>query len=246
MSAAPHNIHFDPESHTYTCDGVELISVTRLIARLKPPFDAQAAAERVAQREGGTAQELLDEWERKRQRSLERGERVHQYIRERLAPAPAAPADPWLALNPAAAYPLPEERAWEAFWELARGRVRRVVHVEHIVGDPALGVAGTLDCLLETDERLHLWDWKTGSRFEESNRWGRTLLAPFDDLPDCELSLYSLQLSLYRLLLERALPADQLGDSYILHLAPEPVTPTYRVHKALDLRQRLAAWLTTL
>lgn len=225
------DIVFNRAGHTYTLNGQELTSVTRLISRLKPPFEAESAAANVAHRDGRSVQSVLDQWERKRQAALEHGTRLHQYIERRLTGQPdGAGEERW-----------PEHAAFDVMWErLSRLGALNVRQVEWVVGDAALGVAGTVDALLHSahDDSLHLWDWKTGSKFNTVNRW-ETLKPPFEDLHNCELNIYSLQLSLYRLIVERNL-ARALGDGYIVHLPPAGHA---QIYTALDLRGRLANWL---
>lgn len=224
-------IKFDPDSHTYTLDGRELTSVSRTVARLKPPFDAEGVAAAVANRDGRPVAEVLAGWNDKREAALARGARLHAYIEAALTGRANGDHRPRL----------PEMDAWDLFWSRLEAMDQPAVErVEWMVGDEALGVAGTLDALLVSGNSglAHIWDWKTGGKFNTVNRWEQ-LLAPFNDLDNCELSVYSLQVSLYRLIVERN-TGLALGDSYIVHLPPEG--PAY-VHPAIDLRERLVAWL---
>ena len=223
-------IQFEPRAHRYTLDGQELVSVSSVIARAKPPFDAPSAAARVAAREGRTSAEVLAEWERKRVRSCTLGTAVHEHIAAALGYA-AVPAPSGT----------PQTDAFRRWWQMAQ-RNLQPVHVEWVVGDAALGIAGTVDLVAYSrkTEQYHLLDWKTNGEFKTESPWG-TLLAPFADLPDCYLSHYSLQLSLYRLIIERAGVLDQpLGAGYIVHLSAAGDATPYRAH---DLRARLEEWL---
>lgn len=227
------DIQFDPVTHTYVLDGQVLTSVTRLVSKLKPAFDSNYWAQRKAGERGVTVDTILAEWEAKRQASIERGNKIHTYIEQILSGETVC--DPFLALNER----LPEMNAFDRLWDQI-GNIVSVEGCEWIVGDARLGVAGTVDALL-LDQRTglhHVWDWKTGGKFNLDNRFQR-LLAPFDDKDDCELVVYSLQVSLYRVIIERNLPSMVTGDSYIVHLSNDE----YHIHKALDLRERLVKWL---
>ncbi len=202
--------------------------MSRVVERVKLRFEVERVAGRVA------------EWEDKKVAGLQRGELVHAYIERvlRSQELPAAPQDPFLAGNEVL---LPEMEAFDAWWANHRSHVI-LLATEWIIGDRELGIAGTLDSLVYSSRtrRHHILDWKTNSRFGTSSRWQK-LLEPFADLDDCELSCYSLQLSLYRLILERTLPELTLGDSYLIHLSRDG-RPT--AHRALDLRHRALEWLT--
>lgn len=229
-------IKFNKEYHTYTLDGKQLPSVTKLIGQLKLPFDRHGIAARSAAKEGVSVETILARWDAEAEVGRWRGNQVHDYI-EQVLRGVALPADnPFLALN----QKLPEIDAFNNCWKL----IRPLVHVEEIewvVGDRDLAVAGTCDTVLynQTTGFYHIWDWKTGKRFNLGNQF-ENLLEPFADLENCELCVYSLQTSLYRLIIERNTDLN-LGDSYIVHLSREG---KYQIHKAEDLRARLAAWLT--
>ena len=223
------DIMFDEPSHRYSLYGRPLTSVTRVISRLRPPFDAPSAAATVAEREGRTGAEVLTEWEQKRQAALARGIQVHQYIAAKIGSAGAGP-------HPSS--PLPEMDGFDRWWTDGSYSCRRV---EWVVGDSELGVAGTVDAILRDEQTGAnvVFDWKTGQKFSTENTW-ENLRPPFEDLPHCDLSVYSLQISLYRLMIERN--RSGVAAAFILHLAPDGQATTYA---ALDLRTRLAAWLAT-
>ena len=66
-------------------------------------------------------------------------------------------------------------------------------------------MCGTLDYLGWHKEKQELWvlDYKTSKKIgtDQDSTW-RRMLGPFVDLWDNELNVYSLQISLYRLMLE--------------------------------------------
>lgn len=231
------SIGFEPEAHAYTLGGQSLTSVTRVVERLKPPFDADTIAAKVARRDGRTVEAVRAEWEDKKVVSQQRGTLVHAYIDATLTGQPWPDDDPFLHSNPK----LPEMEAFDAWWEQNRYHAHAVA-AERVVGDATLGVAGTLDGLWYSERtgQYHIIDWKTNTRFGTDSRW-QTLRTPFADLPECELSTYSLQVSLYRLILERNVPAlVRMGEGYIVHLGRDGTHTTYRAH---DLRARLSVWL---
>jgi ATP-dependent exoDNAse (exonuclease V) beta subunit len=230
-------ITFDETAHRYTLNGEELTGVSRVLGTIKPPFDAPTIAARSAAKSGRSVESILAEWDAKKEASLALGTRVHGHIERVLAGQGAQDAaDPFLALNQDRS--LPEEEAFDAFWQRIGSRLQ-LHRAEWIIGDEALKVAGRLDALFFSPEtgQYHLWDWKTG-KCDDSNRW-ENLLPPFSDLPNCAVSIYSLQASLYRLILERNTDLE-LGDSYLLHLQS---TGQFRVIKVGDHRARLLGWL---
>lgn len=237
MSFSFDQIEFDAQEHRYFYQGCELTSVTKITKRLEPVFDRQGVAEKKARETGQTVGDILAEWEAKGQAGRERGKRVHQYVERVLRGQAFNGHNPIQALNER----LPEMDGFDVLWSRMQGMLQpRVEQVEWVVGDPALGVAGTLDTLLTSvlHQETNIWDWKTGKFFLENPF--QQLLPPFDDLSASEFNKYSLQTSLYRLIVERHTGLE-LGDSQIVHLAQ---SGAYQIHTALDLRDRLLEWLS--
>lgn len=235
MSTDFSKIQFNADKHSYFYDGKELTGVTKYLKRFQKPFDQWANAQRVAQRESRTVSSVLAEWEAKGEKSRVLGTAVHQHIQDILKGNHNGQTsfDNFLDLNTKA----PEINAFDALWGQLQPKVSYCrEHVEFVVGDAELGIAGTVDTMLFSPETglYHIWDWKTG-KFDLTNQWG-TLLPPFDYLDDAKFNLYSLQTSLYRLIIERN-TGLKLGDSYLVHLS-DPSTG-YKIHRAVDLRERL-------
>lgn len=231
------DIRFDADEHRYFIGDQELTSVTTAIKQVQKPFDSNGIAAKVAAKEGRPISTILAEWEAKGEKGRALGTLVHQHIEKTLRGEidPQATLDPFLSLNTLA----PEIQAFDVLWSTLAPTVSyRKNHIEWVIGDADLQVAGTVDMLLFSHEtqKYHLWDWKTG-KFQLSNQW-QALLKPFDYLDDCQLNVYSLQTSLYRLIIERNTALD-LGDSYLIHLSADG----YQVYRALDLRERLLDWM---
>lgn len=242
MTTDFNEIVFNKEAHSYTYRGQRLQGVTSVVYKLKPPFDPDGTVTaRSAAKAGVTVEEIKAKWEASRKASMDRGSRVHEAIAKYLRGEPDdAVGDRFMALNSK----LPEMTVFEDLWAMMVNSGDRAHAIEWVIGDAELGLAGTCDLLLYCNvgsyiegECYHLFDWKTGGKFETANRFGK-LLAPFDDLDDCEFNIYSIQLAAYRLMIERN-AGKQLGDSYIVHLREDG----HQFHKALDLRERVEAWL---
>jgi len=228
---------FNEKWHTYSYDGQKLASVTSTANRLKPPFDQQGQAERYADRHDMSIEDVLADWERKREEGQRRGNLTHKYITDALEERLQPVDDQFLALNER----LPEMTAFDGFWRQVSGLMALAAPTEWIIGDAELGIAGRADALFKNSESglVHYWDWKTGKQFTTDNRFPPRMFAPFDDLDNCDLVNHSIQASLYRLIVERNTDFE-VGDSYILFLSRDG---QYEVHKALDLRERLLGWL---
>lgn len=231
-------IIFDPANHTYTYQGRPLTGATRRLAQLKRPFDSDYWAKRKAKEQGVSVETILKQWDDDRRRNMQRGEQIHTYIAQILR-AEMGQAE---AVSPPVLTRIAEVDSFNHFWqETCTGNYTRIHQVEWVIGDVELGLAGTADAIFYNQETglHHLWDWKTGGKFKTDNRF-QTLLHPFADFDDCEITNYSLQLSLYRLFIERNTDLV-LGDSYLLYL---PSYGGHAVYTAIDFREPLRKWLT--
>lgn len=225
-------IRFVAADHSYWIGDQQLRGVTALIATITPAFDTEGISRRIAKRDGVSQKEILRQWKEKGDAGLLRGSRVHAYVEDVLGGTVDTITD---ALN----VKMPEMIAFDAAWQAFTEKLgANIICREAIVGDAELGVAGRVDAVLGVGDLRHVFDWKTG-RFERHNRF-ENLLPPFEDLSNCEFVRYSLQTSLYRLLLERGAPDTRYGDGYLVHLDSGGGHWTFR---STDYRERLMKWL---
>lgn len=87
--------------------------------------------------------------------------------------------------------------------------------IEYMVGDEKLGLAGTLDRLYynHITQEYEIWDFKTDKKFKTSNKYQKLNLF---NVEECEYNKYSLQLSLYRYIIEKNLNI-KLGQSNVVY-----------------------------
>lgn len=71
------------------------------------------------------------------------------------------------------------------------------VCTEILLWNHDLKLAGLADVVLFNKGKFYILDFKTNKEIKTTGFMGRKLLAPFDNLPDCEFSVYSLQLNIY-------------------------------------------------
>ena len=89
-----------------------------------------------------------------------------------------------------------------------------LIAAEFSVGSESLGLAGRFDRLYfnKLTEKYEVWDFKTDKQIRYKSGFGK--LAKFD-LPDCEFEKYSLQVSLYKKIIQDATGVE-LGESKIV------------------------------
>ena len=110
-----------------------------------------------------------------------------------------------------------------------------------MVGDSELGLCGMVDQLFwnEKSGELEIWDWKTNKEIKEKNKW-QQFKSPLSHLDVCELNTYSLQLSLYKHIIEKNTNL-KLCSSYIVWLNEN--NDTYKVFKCNDFEKEVKSIL---
>jgi len=101
---------------------------------------------------------------------------------------------------------------------------------EYVVGDINLELCGTFDRLYynESSGEYEIWDFKTDKELRYSNKYNKFKMFNLDE---CEFEKYSLQTSLYKLIIQENTPI-QLGESYIVHF--DWKTDKYEIIKTND------------
>jgi ATP-dependent exoDNAse (exonuclease V) beta subunit len=197
-------IEFYPEPHHYLLNGEKMSSVTSLVQKHFPQFDAEAVARAKAERDGLHADTLIALWNRKRDQAAAFGTKVHKMAETILQENDDHAADG-----------LPEndrERAYLDAVKAAIARVRPVyefVETEKIVFSPEARAAGTVDVLLRskvTGEWV-VGDWKTNREIKFQGYRQEMGFGPCAGLPNCNFIHYSLQTAAYGELLT--------GESYL-------------------------------
>lgn len=107
------------------------------------------------------------------------------------------------------------------------------VRLEFVVGDSELGYAGQVDAIFYdlNTKLLHLYDYKTDKKINRTNRFSK-FYPPFNHLDDCEFNKYSLQVSMYKYILEKNTNLE-FGSSYIVWIYHE--NDTYELIKLAEI-----------
>jgi len=111
----------------------------------------------------------------------------------------------------------------------------QVISQEQRMWSRRIGLAGTADAIFFWKGEVVVGDWKTNKKFttDQDKCWDN-LLPPFADLKDNHLNSYSIQLSMYRVMLEDiGIPTRA---AFLCHIDMEGKTTFY---SALDLRDRI-------
>jgi hypothetical protein len=238
------NIKYYDEPHTYYIGDKKMTSATQLISKFKQKFDSEYWSQKKADERGITKEEILKEWKDKSEYSCEKGTLFHEYaenyLNNKVFPYPTERVVRILGNNDVKEDYDKLLVLFDKFYEESYGKLIPIKS-EVIVGDEELGICGMVDQLFwnSKSEELQIWDWKTNKEIKRSNRW-QQFKEPLSHLDVCEFNTYSLQLSLYRYIIEKNTNLN-LGDSYIVWFNEK--NDNYEPIKCRDYRKEIGDML---
>lgn len=220
------DLEFYEEGHRYLLHGKSLPSVSNIAHRfVREPFNEQRQAVRYAERHGQTPQYWIQQWRQNSFRATTLGTKTHAYgeslgylragLPERICPSMQAQYMPEYGfLAPIH----PKEEAALKFMNEMPSSMHLVLNEAMVYSGKnpcqtrnlSEQIAGTFDMLYYQDgtdgqpQGFVILDYKTNANLvnDYNRRYGKMLLQPFGSLTEEELSLYTIQLSLYALMLE--------------------------------------------
>ena len=220
------DLEFYEEGHRYVLHGQSLPSVSNVAHRfVREPFDEHRQAVRYAERHGQTPQYWIQQWRQNSFRATTLGTKTHAYgeslgylrvgLSERICPSIQAQ---YMSEYGFLAPIHPKEEAVLKFMNEMPSSMHLVLNEAMVYSgkNPCQErnlkekIAGTFDMLYYCDgtdgrsEGFVILDYKTNANLanEYNRKYGRMLREPFCDMTEEDLSLYTIQLSLYALMLE--------------------------------------------
>lgn len=223
------DVTYYDEPHKYYVNGSELISVTTLLHKYQEEFNEDYWSNYKANEFNVSANEIKKAWKFINEKGTFKGSLIHDYAEN-------------LFLNKV--FPYKEKEILEKFgfdpireeYEITKKHVDKFysdsknklipIRTELVVYDVESLIGGMVDMLFYNvrAKEFQLWDWKTNKKFtKESNN---KLLHDLYLLDDCDYNIYSLQLQLYKYILEKN-TSIKLGNSYIVWFSHN--NPKYEV-----------------
>jgi hypothetical protein len=237
------HIDFNEEKHLYTIGDQKLTSVTTLIKQFEEEKDWVEIAYNYSLKNGETPEYWLEKWGQEQTIGGEKGSEFHLYaegwMKDEKYPLKGDMLDFITELNPLPEIDVRKAVArlrcmFDLFW-LEASKNLIPLRSEHIVGCAELGVAGMIDQLFwnKKMKELQVWDWKTSKKIATSNKYNK-FLAPIGHLDECEYIKYSLQISIYKHILQKILGIT-VGSCYIGWFYEN--NESYKIMKARDLNK---------
>ena len=224
---------FDPVLHRYTYEGKPFISVTRFIQQFHKPFEQDYWSKKKAEQAGVPQDWILAEWKKLNDYANEVGTDTHQWIEDYFNKI-------WKPL-PTNADVIHRINKFNKIYAKQLFKLEPL-KFEVRVFSPKWKIAGMIDSLFVYRGKIYILDWKTNKDFTDDNHQKGTyekLLAPFQDHFKNHLNEYSIQLSLYSLILEEW--GFQVGGAYIVHIGPGDEDA--ELYKVVDMRDNLKTFL---
>ena len=227
------HITFEEASHVYSVDGVPIqISVTSIIGHLHKPFDADKNIRKMRANKqkfavgpyyGKTDEEIKAGWDKNRDEASGAGTRIHLDIEHYYNADPIGnlAGDEYEAL---------QSKEWDYFLEYQRkhGSKFTPFRTEWLVWDISLNLAGSIDMVYrQPNGELAIYDWKRTKEIKLRNDYDN-MLGPCSHLPDVNYWHYTIQLNVYRRILQTCYGEKVTALALVvLH----PNNPTYQVLK---------------
>jgi len=252
------DIKFFEKDHHYEINGERVaMSVSQLINKYEKPFDDKIA-HNVAKRDGKLVEDVLWEWNYNKDYSCHRGNEFHliveEFFQRRTIPIDKENVIDFLKKKQKENYTTDQLATYymematmiknfKNFYEWWK-EDHILLKSEFVIGDREKKVCGTIDNLSYNKKtgKLVLFDYKTNKKIKRKGFNGETMLAPIDTVPKCELGKYSLQLCLYKLILEKNTPFE-VGDCKVIWVAGDD---DYELISILDVEKEASLLLNNI
>lgn len=207
-------MQFDEATHTYTVDGKPYQSVTQWVQTHFKPFDADEVIQKMmashkwphSKYHGMEPSAIKALWNENGEQQAALGTAMHADIEKFYD-------DPDSVQN--------NSKEWQQFLQFAKDhRHLAPLNKEWRVWDRVVPIAGTIDMVFaHPDGTVSIYDWKRSKEFKHQNPWQKAITPELSYLPDCNISHYRLQLTLYKAIVERNYNL-KVRDMYLVRFHP--------------------------
>jgi ATP-dependent exoDNAse (exonuclease V) beta subunit len=199
-------ISFDAKRHAYINNDsrIEYTPVTTFINKFKEPFDVEKFSKLVASREGVSQDEIKKRWNTIKNDACDFGTNAHSLIEEYWSSEGEKNKDNELVVR---------------FLQKSNLKLSNTLN-ECLVYNHEYKIAGTSDFIVNNKNDFSIVDLKTNKSFRFTSKYNKSMLAPISHLPECEYSVYCLQVSLYAYLYH-TMTGKTVGELSMLWLNKE-------------------------
>jgi ATP-dependent exoDNAse (exonuclease V) beta subunit len=228
---------FEEADHSYIIKetGQRLTSSTQFVHKFFPEFDREFHSKRKAIDYGITQEEVLETWAKIRDTAATFGSSVHNF------------AERYVRSEKGIDIPDGNEKfrnyciMVSDVLDWLKG-VYTFVDAEKMLFSEKLGLSGTTDLLFRNKNTMLILDWKTSKEIQDKDifkTWKDTMglpskaKPPIEHIEDCNFNHYSLQLNIYKRLLEEEKYYPDITDykMYFIHFQDDLT----KLHEVPDL-----------
>jgi len=227
------DITFYDEPHKYFLNNKELISVTTLIHKYQEEFQEDYWSNYKSEQFHISQKEILRAWNFINKKGIIKGSAIHDYAQNlfenKKFEYPSDIIVKEFGFDPVINEYNITKKHVDKFYNDVHGKLIPI-RTEMIVYDKESLIGGMLDILFYNikAKEFQIWDNKTNKDFTFEMK-SRHLLNELYVLEDCDLELYSLQLGLYKYIIEKNI-SIKLGKSYIIWFSHN--NSTYQIIEA--------------
>jgi len=223
---------FDPAKHKYTYNGVHYTSVTQFLKNFHEPFDTKFWSNKKAEERDVDVSVILKEWQDKNDYANIVGTQMHEWI----------------------------EFYFKGIWQklptnldvIDRINKFNIIYANHLykltplifelkIFSKKYPLAGTIDSIFLWKDSLIILDWKSNGKYtHDDHPKGKyqKLLTPLEDYWANHHNEYSIQVSMYKLILAEW--GFNIKACYMVHIGPDMEAKLYKAH---DLTEQLESYL---
>jgi hypothetical protein len=243
-------ITFLSTTHKYLIDNkpTGIVSVTGLIEHYKEPFDKEKWAKIKADELGLEPEDIKESWRKNNVYSTTLGTIFHNFADNYFANKIIQHDKDWaISLVGQEDYLRIRENIpplIEQFYSFVDDcNFYLPIKNEFVVGDiDDTKICGMLDMLVyntKTNE-FEILDFKTNKDIKTSSKFKKTFKPPIEHIEDCELTAYSLQLSLYKYFIEQY-TSIRIGGCKVIWFNTK--NDNYKIYTLLDMSKEAEAIL---
>ena len=218
---------FFENGHYYTYKNKQVgISVTKYISQFENEFDSNTLSQKVADKNGISQFEVLNEWKRKGEYSCLKGTAIHEWLQDNYA-------------NREYKFDLSQLEEYPEYYKIEDIEHLKQMAIDFIndyknryilIGDeilcgiPDFDIASAIDLLFydTVNNEVVLADIKTNTDlkgWKNTPSYVKKMLQPLEDIKDVTFEHYKIQLSIYRYFLEEYAHIPISDNMFIVYLS---------------------------
>lgn len=235
LFTAFNNVKYYDEPHKYYVDNKELISVTTLIHRYQEDFDEDYWSEYKANEYGVKKHHISRAWDFINKKGTIKGSIIHDYTENvfynKKFDYPKEKIYNEFGFDPVIKEYIKTKQHVDKFYNDSFGKLIPI-KAELVIYDKIALIGGMVDMLFYNVRagEFQIYDWKTNKDFTLTSN--RRLKNELNILTDSDINIYSLQLGLYKYIIEKY-TSIKLGKSYLVWFSHR--NSRYKIFETKDL-----------